>query len=230
MVRKKKLTEQYVGPLSPKEIADGMNTARENARRLYADAKLLFDAKRYSSACALAILSVEEAGKPAILRRISGVTDQAKLKNLWREYRTHTAKNRIWIVRDLAMAGARSIDDLKKVADDSSDHPELLDYMKQLAFYTDCYVRGTWATPDEIIERDMAAGILRSARALLGKSDKKHTTREVELWIEHVGPTEEERRSKQRLLSFYQAMIAEGLEDTPIEKVRAFLGLEPRVN
>jgi hypothetical protein len=130
-------------------------------------------------------------------------------------------------VHDLAIAGARNIDDLKKVADDSSDHPELLDYMKQLAVYTDCYVRGAWSTPDAIIEREMAAGILHSARALLGKPDRKHTTREVELWIEHVGPTEEERRSKHRLLNFYQAMIAEGLEDTPIEKVRAFLGLGP---
>lgn len=115
-MRKKKLNTQYNGALTAKQVADGMNAARENALRLYEDAKSLFDARRFPSACALAVLSIEEAGKLAILRRMSGVTDGTKLKALWREYRTYTAKNRMWIIRDLALSDARTIGDMKKIA------------------------------------------------------------------------------------------------------------------
>lgn len=223
----KKFATQYVGPLTAKEIAEGMNAARENAQRLYQDAESLFEGKRYPSACALAILSIEESGKPAIRRRLSTATDPAKLKKLWREYRTHTAKNRLWIIQDLALAGARTIGEMKKVVDEDSDHPELLDYIKQLSFYSDCYVRESWATPNAIVDRPMTQGIMRAAKALLGQK-KKHTQREIELWIEHIGTAKDSSDSPQRMLKFYEAMIAEGLEDTSIDNVRAFLGLSAK--
>jgi AbiV family abortive infection protein len=226
-VAKKKFSTQYVGPLTAKEIAGGMNAARENAQRLYEDAESLFKAKRYPSACALAVLSIEESGKPSILRRMGSTADPAQLKALWREYRTHTAKNRLWIIGDLARAGARTIGDMKRIVDQDSDHPELLDYIKQLSFYSDCYIREEWATPEAIVDREMTQGIMRAAKALLGKK-RKHTQREIELWVEHVGAATDGPESAPGVLKFYEAMIAEGLEDTSIENVRAFLGMSPK--
>jgi hypothetical protein len=42
-----------------------------NARRLFADGELLYRAERYPSALALAILSIEEAGKYSSFRHAS---------------------------------------------------------------------------------------------------------------------------------------------------------------
>lgn len=57
--------QQYRGPLTAKEIAEGIAAAQNNARRLVADAKCLLATGRYPSATGLAILAIEEAGKRA---------------------------------------------------------------------------------------------------------------------------------------------------------------------
>ena len=67
----KRRLNQYCGPLSPSQIAAGINAARANAMRLLEDAKLLAGSGRYASATALAILSIEEGGKDGILRELS---------------------------------------------------------------------------------------------------------------------------------------------------------------
>ncbi len=54
---RKKLS-QYAGSLDAAQIAQGINAARRNARRLAEDAKLLLETARYPSATALAILSI----------------------------------------------------------------------------------------------------------------------------------------------------------------------------
>jgi AbiV family abortive infection protein len=222
---KKLLMPQYRGRLTPAQVADGINAARANAQRLYDDAKLLFEAKRYPSACALASLSIEESGKPALLRRIATAQADDALQGVWREYRTHTAKNSAWMITDLAQNGARTLDDLAILVDQESDHPEVLDALKQLSFYTDCFQGGRWSQPVGLVDEKIAQAIMFAAKVLLGKQ-AVCTVREIELWIAHVGPLESGRGSKAKLLTFYQAMIAEGLETTPIEAVRKFLGLQ----
>ena len=59
---------EYSGKLSPKQIADGMNAANANAKRLMNDAKILLEKGSIPSAAALAILSIEETGKLSLLR------------------------------------------------------------------------------------------------------------------------------------------------------------------
>jgi len=44
----------YRGRLSPRQVAEWMNAASRNAVRLLKDAEILFEAKRYPSAAALA--------------------------------------------------------------------------------------------------------------------------------------------------------------------------------
>ena len=134
----KKGLDQYRGSLSPAQIAAGMNAARENASRLLNDAKLLAQSERYASATALAILSIEEIGKDGFLRELSYANDPKAIKNAWRRYRSHTSKNAIWVAPDLAMKGARTLDDFIPAFDDSADHRYVLDQLKQVAIYTDC--------------------------------------------------------------------------------------------
>jgi hypothetical protein len=50
--------DQYKGKLSASQIAEGMNAAIRNSKRLAEDAELLLKEKRFSSATSLAILSI----------------------------------------------------------------------------------------------------------------------------------------------------------------------------
>jgi AbiV len=54
----KRSLNQYRGSLSDAQIAEGINAALANAKRLAGDARLLIDAGRIQSALTLAILSV----------------------------------------------------------------------------------------------------------------------------------------------------------------------------
>ena len=58
---------QYRGKLTPAQIAEGMNAAICNARRLEGDAQVLFDLERYPTAASIAVLSIEESRKVSIL-------------------------------------------------------------------------------------------------------------------------------------------------------------------
>src|ERR1035437_2550915 len=106
-----KKVQQYRGRLSSAEIAQGMNAARENAKRLAKDAQLLLENERYASALALAILSIEEAGKEPVLRGLAVASDEKQLQERWRDYRSHTSKNAFWPLHHLLQEGASKPED-----------------------------------------------------------------------------------------------------------------------
>jgi AbiV family abortive infection protein len=110
-----------------------MNAAIQNARRLFDDAKLLFEARRFPSACSLAILSVEESGKLAILRGLAVVSDKDDLEAQWLDYRSHHAKNAGWIIGELISRGARTLNELAPIFDEESSHPAMLNVINSLA-------------------------------------------------------------------------------------------------
>jgi AbiV family abortive infection protein len=226
MAKQWKRFPQYRGQLSAQWIADGINVATRNAKRLLDDATVLFEAKRFPSACALAILSIEESGKPAFLRALAGVTDEQELKSIWKRYRDHQAKNVAWIVGEIVAKGAKTFGDFAPIFDKNSDHPALLDSIKQLGFYTDCYEtvigeRAAWAEPDTLFKEKFVKGALGAARRLLPKQEV--TAREIELWIElfakvygGVLPPD------QAIHNFLEAMDREGSSSFTFEEVQAF--------
>lgn len=177
---------QYVGPLTPEQVADGMNVARRNAQRLAEDAELLLKNSRFASACALAILSIEDSGKLAILRQIAAAKSDDELKRLWREFRSHTKKNLMGIFSELFAKGARRLDEFASMFDPNADHPKLIDQVKQLGFYSDCLGDVRWSEPALVIDEPLARVMVLNA-GLLSKTSET-TTREIELWIRHVGP------------------------------------------
>ena len=215
---------QYQGPITPKEAAEGMNAAALNARRLLADARLLFDAGRFPSACSLAILAIEEAGKVSLLRMILVTKDTTLLKKAWRSYRNHCAKNAQWIMPALVRAGARTANDLRPIYDMDSDHTSVLDQIKQLGFYTDTYKQGHWHRPDSGIDENLAREIIHSAGTLIPSRDT--TEREMELWVQHVGPVWGTNAAiPAASLAWYKAMRDEGIAEYNLDDVAAFLGV-----
>lgn len=215
--------DSYKGPLSITQIADGMNAALRNAARLAKDARLLVDADRLPSAVSLAILSIEEAGKISILRALAFAENEQDLKTEWRRYRSHTSKNLQWILPQLMAAGARSLDDMRPLFDEDSDHSHLLDQLKQIGFYTDCLgSKAHWSLPEEVIDVDLAKMLVNTAEIL--SSGSPTTEREIVLWVEHLGPVwkQSDRQMKQALVDWYGAMQAEGLKEGGPNKMEQF--------
>jgi AbiV family abortive infection protein len=177
--------QQFKNHLSYLQIADGMNAACENARRLVEDAEILFDSQRYSSAVSLAILAIEESGKTAILREMATAQDGKALKAAWKSYRSHTKKNVAWILLDTVINRARKLEEFDQIFNPEGDHPEVLNNLKQIGFYTDCLGKVHWSLPSEVIDESTAKGIFSVAQILSKK--RAYTEREIELWVTHVG-------------------------------------------
>lgn len=178
---------QYSGKLDAKQIALGMNAAQHNARRLADDAKSLFDIARYPTAAGLAILSIEESGKVSILRGLVLAPDLESRRQLWKAYRSHRRKNGAWIIPELFLKGARTLESLQCVVDPSAEHTALLDQVKQIALYTDCLGAAHWSEPLNVIDENLSGSLVNTAD-LLAKGTIV-TEREIELWIEYMAPT-----------------------------------------
>lgn len=219
----KKLSS-YKGYLSFSQIAEGMTAASENAARLAQDAKLLFENGRLPTACSLAALSIEESGKVSILRAMSLARDDNDLKEEWKRYRSHTNKNVQWLFPQLVAEGARTLEDLRPLFDKDAEHPYLLDQVKQLGFYTDCLGnKGHWSIPEEVIDGELADQLVSTADLLSSASSTSE--REIELWVEHVGPVWKKDLNwmKRAVANWYQAMRREGLKPEGENGMEEFL-------
>jgi AbiV family abortive infection protein len=181
-----KRLQQYRGLLSAADVAQGMNAASRNARRLAADARLILNSTGYATSFALACLSIEESGKSRILRELALAHDENEAKECWREYRSHTSKNLLWPLIDAVAAGARRAKDLATLLNPDAEHTYLLDKLKQISLYTDCFRKGHWSVPADVIDKELAESLALSAEVLA--SAREISTEEIELWIQYMQP------------------------------------------
>lgn len=218
---KKGPLDHYRGRLLPAEIAAGINAAWANAHRLAVDARYLLSLKRYPSAAALAILAIEEAGKVPILRALPFARGDDGVKEVWRDYRDHRAKNGVWLVFDLLQKTGGRFDDVASAANKNGEHTALLDAIKKLSIYTECLGQREWSTPTEVATPELAAELVRVAETLA--RPKAVTAREIELWIEHVAPVWNSDRMAAALVDWAMAMKQEGLPAPTALDLQKFL-------
>ena len=223
----KKHLDLYKGRLDSKQITDGINAARQNALRLVEDGQLLFKAGSYPTAAALAVLSIEESGKEPILRRLATVTSNDELISLWREYRSHTSKNVMWLLPQLVLEGARRLDDFRELFNSNAEHPYVLDNIKQISFYTDCLGKAHWSKPSMVIDKELAEMLLQIARLFV--KDREMEVKEIELWIKHMGKVKDDDyiSQKEALMHWYAEMIELGLtpKESKFEDFVKWLGI-----
>ena len=180
---------QYKNKLTAEQTSFGIGAAIDNAKSLLQDAILLFDNGRYERAAALAILAIEETGKLAILRTIFLEDDVIVIKKEWQNYRRHTQKNLAWILSDLVKKGARNLKDLNPIFDEKSDHGSILEDLKQLALYSDCFSSCKWSIPSESITKEISKLLLETAKGLVLKGNSAMTTTaELEIYYKHLKP------------------------------------------
>jgi AbiV family abortive infection protein len=206
-----KKLDGYKGRLNSAQVADGINAAARNARRLAEDAETLLNANRFPSAASLAALSIEESGKTSILRALSLAKDDKELVGHWKDYRCHTKKNRAWLLPQLVSKGARCLDDFKPLFSEEAEHPFLLDQVKQIGFYTDCLGQARWSIPDEVVDEHLTRLLVQTAK-LLAKTTET-TSQEVDLWIKHMGPVwmTDMSEMKKAIVNWYAEMQQKGL-------------------
>lgn len=232
MARRK--LKQFKGRLSPAQIADGMTAAAKNARQLAEAASLLLEKGLTPIAAALAALSIEESGKIGILRGIAIARDDEELAMCWREFRTHTRKNVLWVLRQHVEAGARRLADMRVLFDEKVEHPVLLDLVKQISLYTDCLGNAHWSIPAEVIDKDLASELVKTAHWFPHLQKEAYDVVEIELYAELVGSAWKlckdvsdvaliEEILHEALLDFIKALNDRGIEQHGIDFVREFL-------
>jgi AbiV family abortive infection protein len=216
--------QEYRGTLTPSQIAEGMNAAIRNGRRLAADAKILLEAGRLPTAAAIAALSIEESGKVSILRSFATAATPEQIRVAWQNYRDHRSKNGAWILPDLIRGGARRLADLAPVVERDGEHTALLNSLKQLGLYTDCYGDAHWSEPTKIFAGEEArlAKVLVDMAELLARGTEV-TVREIELWIEHLGPVWGTSEMLNGLMRYATAMHRDGLSDSTPEEYAKFV-------
>lgn len=219
----RKRLSQYRGKLDSDQVAAGINAAMENARSLAEDAALLHDNARYPRAVSLAILSIEESGKVSILRGLALAKSGVDLKDGWRQYRSHTAKNIMGGLEDAFIAGARKMDDFIGLFAKGAEHTSLLDELKQIGFYTDCLGDAHWSLPSDVVAKELSGQLVRTAERL-AKSGSV-TPREIELWVEHLGPVwkQDPGWMRKALENWYEDMQAHGLAPDGQNEMRRFI-------
>src|SRR4030095_7813423 len=116
-----------------------------------------------------------------------------------------------------------------------SDHPELLDALKQAAFYTDAYGACRWSLPEEAIPGEFARSIVSLARRLSQAGEAMTSAEELELWVKHVGPVwkKEMWEMSQALAACYAEAEERGLlrgGPAAREMTRVLFGLSPSAN
>ena len=178
--------QQYRGLLSAAEVAQGMNAASRNARRLVGDARLVLNNHGYATAFALACLSIEESGKSRILRELALARDEGEARECWRGYRSHTYKNLLWPLIESVAAGARRARDFATLLNPDAEHAHLLDKLKQISLYTDCFCKGHWSVPADVVDKELAESLVLSAEVLVPA--REISTEEIELWIQYMQP------------------------------------------
>ena len=219
----KKKLDSYRGPLSPKQIVEGMNAALRNAKRLVEDANLLLSNRRFPSAASIASLAIEEVGKVTILRLFATASNKNQVDDTWKDYRSHTKKNFMWLFPQLVQEGARKLDDFDKLFDHNSDHTFLLDQVKQLGFYTDCLSNALWSIPDDVITEESASILVRIANILV--ANKVYTELEIELWIKHMKPAWNTGKAsmEKAICDWYRDMQQHGLSSDGPNEMEKFI-------
>jgi len=113
----------YSGYLTPSQAAEGMSAALRNARRLTADAEILFRAGSWPTATSLALLALEEAGKVKVLRELAMASTASDLKAAWGRYTAHSVK----LAAPIGMSGGgRSLADPQALTEVVAAHRALI--------------------------------------------------------------------------------------------------------
>lgn len=163
------LDNQFNGTVSYEEAALGIETTVLNAKELLEDAKLLFENKRYPRSIAISILAIEEIGKIERIKEL--LLSKQKIHSLWKEVRSHKAKNFLWLFPRLKEDGINNTAIIKSFTTKESDSVKFLDQLKQICFYSEAIATQVksceWWLPSQITDKEVAGFYITNAHKIV---------------------------------------------------------------
>src|SRR6266851_9702146 len=123
------------------------------------------------------------------------------------------SKNRHAIIPGPFAQAGRHPDELHRGFDALAESGTI-DILKRLGFYTDCLGDANWSRPESMIEQQLAEQIVGIAFVSV-ESGYRHTAKEIELWIAHMGPVMDKpvQWMKTALVNWQSAMAEHGPTD-----------------
>lgn len=157
----------------PLKTLDELVTALiENATNLISDAEILFSAKSYARAYALAHFAREEISKCAIIHA-AGVRTLAGVKVDWkktmRRLRSHTDKLRMEIVQNAVFCAAKSdVKAFRLAMENTAAMADYRDKRKNMSLYVGID-EGVVTRPSKVVNEHQASRTIRLAKIALGE-------------------------------------------------------------
>jgi AbiV family abortive infection protein len=186
----------FSGTISIADATRATNLIQDNAARLVEDAKLLLEAERYPTAAMLATMALEESSRVYFPLELVLSDHERRLEECWRKFRRDR--------HDFPWAILRRDDGLMNDAELNG----MLSFIRTLGRRTECIEPGVWIDPQNLISRDLAQEIVKTAELFCSH---RVTPRSLEIWAE-AARTLPRNATNQTALEKYRSMLeSEGL-------------------
>jgi AbiV family abortive infection protein len=138
--------------LSPKQIAEGLETCAENVESLFDDALFLFENKKYARAASIAVSCLEEFGKMEKLKELLQMEkdDKERIKKFWKDFRSHGIKTTTALTSSnvRTLKTATDVNLMSHFFEKTSSYREAV---RQNGLYVDFNEqKGTWHSPKNL--------------------------------------------------------------------------------
>lgn len=205
------------------QIAAAINATRRNGRALVEESRILFAAGRYARAGALAILSIEEAGKINVLRCVAVARSAEERENFAKDLTSHREKNSHWIIGALRQNAPFPMLVLSALEGKDGGHSKYLDKLKQATLYTDIIKDGSCREPKDVMNGALAEELINCAEELL--PDVVTAPQELELLRNHFSQCENFYDLVEAIGGFLGELKTEGYLTSDPEVLISQLGL-----
>jgi AbiV family abortive infection protein len=155
--------------IGPTTYARGVTVSLDNARSLLEEALILFEAKRWARASALAILALEEGDKVRRLLHLTLASGDAKKE--WDAFRRHgprlSASLSLLTHGDYSLLH-RSWASIRPKRGGNTDLPHVVEILRERCLHADLLRDGTWSVPRRMVPRPVCAIIIAMVDLFLG--------------------------------------------------------------
>jgi AbiV family abortive infection protein len=184
--------------LTPAQAQAGLHALQASAKRLIRDAKLLFNARRHTTAATLATMALQELARFQYIFEAAMIVEEDEMRELWHRFRSrsHTFPWEHFDHRDTEVIGQAT--------------DQLMNFVQTIGTGAEYLGAGLWTNPDTLIDRALADSLIKVAEEI---SKLPIHPRAIEIWLETLRSLPDEIRSKDvgvAIARFHEAIDAQG--------------------
>jgi hypothetical protein len=192
------IPQRNTGPLTAEGAERGIVAVRENAARLARDAKILFQARRYSSAALLATMALVEFSRISALLALPTAREEKEIRRSWNRFHDGIP-NFPW---SLCHGGRPAISD--------AETNQMLALIGAIGERVDYVGAGVWTEPAKLIGRPLAQALVDMAEQLCARPLDSGPLR---VWMEVVDSSPEDADDDEIFERFRHALRSRGFAE-----------------